>query len=632
VATKQATKKAKTVDSSKTANTEDAVTSLELVKKAFEASWTYTQGSWHDRWQSNYKLYNNERVNRGYNGITDTFVPMTFSTVETLTSGLFGSKPKFDYMPPSNKKDQDCDILNGLLDYYWDKDIWSMKVINTGRSMVMLGVGVDYFCWDVDHPVMINVPLRDFFIDPNASSLETAGFMGRRYLTTIDELKSYEVIDPETGKMTPKYQNLDKLKQVTTDSTTTKGNGQQSQETTDKQEKDLFYGSTLDNPVDNQVECIEYWTEDKVITIANRKVVIEDAENYYKAKAKANKVEYPKGILPFACSRNYVDGSLFYAKSDVDFISQQQELLNDITNQNTDAITYNLNQMYTLDPKYAHLLEEIENLPGAVYPVEAGALNPISHGVIPPEAFNERMNIKADIRETTASNEVVKGAASSPNGQTSPTTATEINAQIAGAGQRIGLKVTQIENEYFHQVAKIVFAMVQLYVTEKTMVRILGKDGIQWKEFDPKEFKDQYEPRVQLDITIQNKKAEQAATAKDMLAAFLNDPDINQQELKKLVLRCSFDLDPDEVQLLMTPEPQPALPPTPDPMAGGMMPGMPGAMPPMAMPPQGAVPPMPPQLPPEAMPQAPPPELPPGVIIGPDGMPIDLTQLAGVSQ
>jgi hypothetical protein len=460
--------------------------------------------------------------------------------------------------------------------------------------------------------------------------------MGRRYLTTIDELKSYEVIDPETGKMTPKYQNLDKLKQVTTDSTTTKGNGQQSQETTDKQEKDLFYGSTLDNPVDNQVECIEYWTEDKVITIANRKVVIEDAENYYKAKAKANKVEYPKGILPFACSRNYVDGSLFYAKSDVDFISQQQELLNDITNQNTDAITYNLNQMYTLDPKYAHLLEEIENLPGAVYPVEAGALNPISHGVIPPEAFNERMNIKADIRETTASNEVVKGAASSPNGQTSPTTATEINAQIAGAGQRIGLKVTQIENEYFHQVAKIVFAMVQLYVTEKTMVRILGKDGIQWKEFDPKEFKDQYEPRVQLDITIQNKKAEQAATAKDMLAAFLNDPDVNQQELKKLVLSRSFDLDPDEVQLLMTPEPQPALPPTPDPMAGmppaGMMPGMPGAMPPMGMPPQGAVPPMPPQLPPEAMPQAPPPELPPGVIIGPDGMPIDLTQLAGVSQ
>jgi hypothetical protein len=244
VASKQATKKAKAVDSSKAADTDDTTTSLDLVKKAFEASWTYTQGSWHDRWQNNYKLYNNERVNRGYNGITDTFVPMKFSTVETLTSGLFGTKPKFGYMPPSNKQDQDCDILNGLLDYYWDKDIWSMKVINTGRSMVMLGVGVDYFCWDVDHPVMINVPLRDFFIDPNASSLETACYMGRRYLTTVDELKTYEVIDPATGKMAPKYQNLDKLKEVTTDSTTTKSNGQQSQETTDKQEKDMFYGSS----------------------------------------------------------------------------------------------------------------------------------------------------------------------------------------------------------------------------------------------------------------------------------------------------------------------------------------------------------------------------------------------------
>lgn len=402
----------------------------------------------------------------------------------------------------------------------------------------------------------------------------------------------------------------------------------------------MFYGSTLNNPGDDQVEVLEYWTLDKVVSVANRAVVIEDAENYFKAKAKANKVEYPKGLLPFAACRNYIDGSLFYAKSDIDFIAQQQELLNDITNQNTDAITYNLNQMYTLDPKYGHLLDEIENLPGAVYPVEAGTLVPINHGLIPAEAFNERMNIKADIRETTASNQVVRGAESTTTANGSNPTATEINAQVAGAGQRINLKVTQIENEYFHQIAKIVFAMVQLYVTDKTMVRILGKDGIEWKQFDPKQFKGIYEPRVQLDITVQNKKQEQAATAKDMLAAFLNDPDVNQQELKKLVLARSFDLDPDEVSLLMSPPeapPAPPMPPAPmpgDPSMGMMPPGMAGPMPPMgAMPPQPM--PAPPQLPPEPlsppMPQGG--QLPPGVIIDPTtGAPIDLSMLAGAIQ
>lgn len=534
-------------------------TTLQTVLDDFNSAWEYTSGSWHNRWKDNYSLYNNQRVKRGYEGITDTFVPMVFGTVETLASALFGQKPKFEYLPPEDKEDQNTEILNSLVDFYWDKDQWSIKVINTGRSMLQLGVGVDYYYWENDHPCMINVPLRDFFIDPTASSLENPRFAGRRYLTTIEELKSYEIVDMEkvdpfgdpTGEMKPKYKNLDNIK----------SEGGKTGENTDKEEKDMWYGSTVKDPHLNQVEVIEYWTKDKVISVANRSVVIEDSENYFKAKARANGDKYPEGLLPFASCRDYVDPSLFYAKSEIDFIADQQELLNDITNQNNDAITYTLNQMYTLDPKYAHMIEEIENLPGAVYPVESGALEPIQQRPIPPDAFNERQNIKNEIRETTASNEVVRGVKSDAQA-----TATEINAQIAGAGQRINLKVTQIENEYFHRMAKIIFRMIQLYVTEPMMVRILGKDGAKWEQFDPTEFRGQYEPRVQLDIEVENKKQQAAANAKEMLAAFLNDPDINQQELKKLVLQRSFNLDPDEVEMLVQPQP-------------GMIPGMPTDIP-----------------------------------------------------
>lgn len=507
---------------------------LSKVLKDFTASWDYTSSSWHKRWQDNYYLYNNERVNRGYEGITDTFVPMTFSTIETLTSALFGTKPKFEYMPPQERAEQETDILNGLLDHYWDKDQWTIKVINTGRTGLMLGTGIDYYYWDTDHPRIINVPLRDFFVDPTATNWDNAKYMGRRYLTTIDELKGYEIVDPETGEMKPKYKNLDKIRQGNTG------------EPTDKEEKDMWYGSTVSEPEENQVECIEYWTDDKVYTIVNRSTVIEDTENYYKAKARANGVEYPEGIMPFNGFRDYVDPSLFFAKGEVDFIAGEQELLNDITNQNVDAVTWALNPMHTLDPKYAHMINEIENLPGAVYPVEAGALQPITMATVPADAFNERMNIKNEMRETTASNEIVKGAQQDGNA-----TATEINAQIAGSGQRINLKVTQIEDEYFHRMAKIVFEMIKLYVTEPMMVRIIGKDGAKWEEFDPADFQGDYEPRVQLDISIENKKQEEADNAKEMLAAFLNDPEINQQELKKLVLAKSFNLEPDEVQLLM---------------------------------------------------------------------------------
>lgn len=551
------------------------IDNLTRVVKDFNASWDYVQGAWHQRWENNQFLYNGNRVKRGYVGITDTFVPMSFTTVETLTSGLFGSKPKFQYLPPQERQDQKTDILNGLLDFYWEKDQWSLKTINTGRSMFKLGTAVDYFYWAGDHPCLINVPIRDFFIDPTASSIETAKYMGRRYLTTLDELKSFEIVDLEAEPdemgnypMKKKYKNLDK---IAVDAGSTGEN-------TDKQEKDMWYGSTVVDPQTKQIEVIEYWTEDETISVANRSVTIEESDNYFKMKAKANGEEYPEGLMPFADARDYVDESLFYAKGEIDIIADQQELLNDITNQNIDSITYTLNQMYTLDPKYANLLSEIENLPGAVYPVEAGTLVPIQQRPIPPDAFLERTNIKNEIRETTASSEVVRGTSA----EGAKSTATEINAQVAGAGQRFSLKVTQIENGYFYRVAKIVFRMIQLYVTEPMMVRILGKDGARWEEFDPSQFQGEYEPRVQLEASINNEKESQAADAKEMLGAFLGDPDINQQELKKLVLQRSFDLDPDEVESLIA-QPQ------------GMEAGMEGLPPELAgmggMPPEMGLPP-----------------------------------------
>lgn len=550
---------------------------LNKVINDFNAAWEYVEGSWHSRWQDNHSLYNGNRIKRGYVGITDTFVPMAFTTVETLTSGMFGSKPKFMFVASQDEQDQKTDILNSLLDFYWEKDQWGLKIINTGRNTFKLGTAVDYFYWNIDHPCLINVPIRDFFIDPTASSIETAGFCGRRYLTTKEDLDSFEIIDLESKLdldgnylMKKKYTNLSQIV-----------DGSQG-ENTDKQEKDMWYGSTVSEADKKQIEVIEYWTKDKTISIANRAVVIEDAENIFKAKDRANGNKYPKGMMPFADSRDYVDESLFYAKGEIDIIADQQELLNDITNQNIDSITYTLNQMYTLDPKYAEMINEVENLPGAVYPFEAGTLQPIPQRPIPPDAFMERTNIKNEIRETTASSEVVRGTSA----EGAKSTATEINAQIAGAGQRFSLKVTQLENGYFFKMAKIVFRMIQLYVTEPMMVRIIGKDGARWEEFDPAEFAGEYEPRVQLEATINNEKQKQSADAKELLGAFLGDPEINQAELKKLVLARSFDLDPDEVESLMA---QQGLPPE----MGGMPPemGMPQGMPPEAM--------MPPMLPQE---------------------------------
>lgn len=509
---------------------------LEQVVSDFKQSWNYVSGSYHTLWDDCFKLYNNERVDKAYEGITDTFVPMTFTTVEVMVAAIAGGKPKFTYVPQKILQTQDTEPLNALVDYFWDCDKWSTKVIQWVRSMLMYGTGVLYVWWDIDKPKLEHVPIRDFFFDPTASGPDSSKYMGRRYLTTLDELKKIQIIDPQTGEMTPKYSNLDQVKMK-----------RAGDEDTDKEQKDMFMGSTLgDKATESQVEVIEYWTEDREYVVANREVTLYDEENTYKARDRDQGAKYPKGLIPFVVQRDYIDESLFLGKGEIEPIIGEQELLNDLTNQNMDSVTYSLNQMYTLDPKYADWIEKVENLPGAVYPFEAGALNPVVHAPVPQDAFQERANLKTEIRETTAANEIF-----GLNMNQGKTTATQINSIQAQVGERFQIKIDQLEQDGFHQLGQIVFKLIQLYMQNPQPIRVSSMEGTSWKLFDPASFQGDYEPMVQLQSSVDKKQAVDSQKYQALYTTMLSNPFVNQLELTKFILQKEFDLDPDEVGVLV---------------------------------------------------------------------------------
>lgn len=548
-------------DTPKTTDTTDAdeqLSPLDEVVSAFKDSWEYTSGSYHPIWEDCFNLYNNIRIDRAYEGISDTFVPLSFTTIEVMVAAIAGGKPKFTYVPQTMFQEQDTRPINSLLDYYWDCDKWSAKVNQWIRSMLMYGTGVMYIYWDMDKPRLINVPVRDFFFDPTATDMDESkcAYAGRRYLTTIDELKSIEIYDVKTGGMLPKYSNLDQI----VEQRGTKD------EQTDKEKKDMFLGSTLGkNAMEDQVEVIEYWTKDRTISVANRSVVIHDGENPFLTAAKAKNIKNPKGIIPFICQRDYADESLLLGKGELEPISGQQEQLNDITNQHVDSITYALNPMFTLDPKYGAWIEKVENLPGAVYPFEGGALVPVPHAPIPPEAFELTQGIKGEIRETTAANEIF-----SFNLGGSKLTSAAINNVQAQVGQRFDMKVTQLENDGFHRLGSIVFKMIQLYMDKIQYIRVSGMAGVDWMPFDPLSYEGEYEPMVQLQTTIDKKQAQDTERYQALYTTMLNNPFVNQQELTKFILQKEFDLESDEVDLLTQNTPA---------QMQGMQPGGPG-MPP----------------------------------------------------
>lgn len=554
---------------------------LEKVKKDYASAWEYTSGSYHGTWEDCWKLYNNIRTEDGeaYDGIANTFVPMTFSTIETMVSAIAGGKPKFGFKARREDQEQETKVLTAKIDYFWDCDKWSIKCINWVRNTLMYGTGIVYVWWDIDKPRMINVPIRDFFIDPTATSLEDAAFVGRRFLTTLAELKSYEVIDPKTGKMEPKYKNLDKIASNPGDDLGNTG------DPTDKQEKDMWMGSTIADAPSSQIECIEYWdqVDDKVYVIANRSTEIYNEDNPYKTQAKLNKEEYAKGLIPFVAQRDYVDEALFYGKGEIQPIMQEQELLNDMTNQTVDSVTYTLNQMYTLDPAYADYINDVENIPGAVYPFPAGSLQPIAKGIVPTAAFNQISTIKQEIRETTAASEVAKGVDQS----VSNVTATQIQAQQQSAGQRFGIKLTQFEEEGFHDLGKLVLRMMQLFTKNKHKVRVSDESGTTWDDYDPKKFSGEYEPEVQLASTIKEIKSQDDQKSDAIFQSMVSNPLVDQTELTKMYLMKRFDIDPDEVQKLMVQvTPDTSQPGVPMGMEQGGQMGVPGGAPDMGAMPQ----------------------------------------------
>lgn len=516
-------------------------TTPDLVAKIvsdFNASWDYRSSSWHTIWSNMQKLYDSERIYVGYNGISDTFVPMSYSIVETMVAATSGDKPLVEYIPTKIEQNEETEVLNGLFSYYWDLDGWTPKLVQHNRGLFKFGTDVLRLYWGIDHPCMDVIPLRDYFCDPTATffGYRSGRYMGHRFLADKDELAKEQVIDPETGELVPKYKNLDKL-----------GESYSPGENTAKQEKDIDMGSTLSGDAKkNQIEVICYETLDEVTYIGNRQEIIYQNTNYFKQRQQFLGHENPTGMYSYILDASSPDEAQLYGKSVLQPIAKHQELLNDLTNQNIDAVSWSIDPEMELDPQYSSYIGKMQSGTGNIYPFKPGSYSAVQKPLLPTNVFNERTNIKNEIREATAIDEVIKGIA-----QKSDTTATEIKAQVASSGRRFDLIVTMLENGGYYQLAKLVFQMVQLYVTAPVMFRVIGEKGVDWQQFDPKQFKGDYEPRIKLKATLDKEKRMKMRDLKEMYTAMLGNPFIDEAALTRIIIQKGFDLEPDEVDSLV---------------------------------------------------------------------------------
>lgn len=555
-------------------------------------------------WERDTKLYNNERYEKLYQGVANTFVPMTYSTLEAISAALITADYNTDFVPQDIYKylkdrlmpgytgttlaedgteieetedqylvraiqnavqggaitDESLEVLNAFFDYVWECGDWEEHIGEMIDSGLQIGNGSLWMVFEDGKPKLISVPFPDYIFDPTCTDDNNGHFAGRRYLASVKKLKAEKIIDPETEKPKKRY-NLTGMKKRST--------GSKDDQTAKELLEQMLFGSTLDIKDDkgnlkddlDQCEVIELMTDERMYTIVNRSCVAEDVENPIVAQAKLRGIDPSRLIkIPGITWANNKRGSLFIGRSETSTFWKEQERLNDSTNQKSDAVTQALLRQKRADPALKPQKNSFP-VPGAVIWAQEGQYEPIPNDQVPGAAFTEESSIKNNIRETTAIDQLVKGVESSAD-----ITATEAKLQVAQSGQRIEKKIKKLERGPLKRIARLALQYIRLFITDPFIVPQKANEGINPLLYVPEKYNYDFEPKVTLTVSAQNKRKQEQKDASEIFKAVIADPTNNLPEAKKILYPKMLDLDKDEIKRI-----------TENPNAG-----MPGQLPPEA--------------------------------------------------
>lgn len=549
-------------------------------------------------WERDTKLYNNERVERHYKGVADTFVPMTYSTLETMSSALLTADYNTSFVPQDIYKyltdrlmpgytgtvmvgegeeaeqvqeseedylvraiqnavqggsitDDSLDVLNAYYDYVWDCGDWEDAIGEMIDSGLQIGNGAVWMVFEDGKPKLISVPFPDYIWDTTAATDQACKFAGRRYLASLKELKAEKIVDPDntaadgTPKTKKRY-NLTGLKK--------REKGQADDRTEKELLESMLFGTTLDIKNEkgefkddlDQCEVIEIMTDERMYTMVNRSVIAEDVENPIVAQAKLRKIDPERLIkIPGVTWANNKKGSLFIGRSETATFWKEQERLNDSTNQKSDAVTRALLQNYRADPVLKSQKHAF-SVPGAVIWAALNQYEAIPPAQVPNVAFTEENSIKNNIRETTATDQLVKGVTSSAD-----VTATEANLRVAQSGQRMEKKVKKIERGPLKRVARLGLQYLRLFITDPFIVPQEANEGINPMLYVPEKYNYDFEPKVTLNVSAKNKRKQEQTDAAETYKVIISDPTNNLVEAKKIMYPKMVDLDKDEIKRIV---------------------------------------------------------------------------------
>lgn len=434
------------------------------------------------KWLRMYKLYRAYQEKTNYAYQTRLMPPIAFQIVETVVSRIAVAKRKTRVLP-RDRKDVESKAIQSwddLVNYDFDAIKLQKKMPRWLRSTSTYGNGIAKITWAVDEaagyddPFMVICDLWDILPAPETEDLqEDCPWLIHRIIKFKDQLdreeknrgenaiyKNLEFVQPtqvEDWKKERYDINQKKIGQIqTTESKETEG-------ATIK-----VVGEKYDK--EKQLELWECWDyeEGKLVTIANREVLIRnDVNPYQKVNSGRIFINLPDHELNWE----------FWAVGHIEPVETVIVEIADLRNQRMDDVILMLDPVIKIRKDAGISKNDIVFAPGAKW--ELRKMDDVVVEKLPDINFsgiNEEKMLRDEIERTLAISEYSQGM---------PKSATEPLGKVAMLISQGNLRLSSLAqnvSDALSQLANILIGMNQEFLGQDKLYRVLG-DQISFKEF-----------------------------------------------------------------------------------------------------------------------------------------------------
>lgn len=367
----------------------------------------------------------------------------------------------------------------GILKVGWkrserDREIWEDKLVPTlskvGGQSITTGTKREFrrkkLNEKINRPDLSYVSIHDFFIDPSQKlpQVDGASYAIQRSFATYEELTWMAENDPSI-ELPSKAKIIEAIKLKTTPS---RADADQFKRRA-AQEADIMEEYPVKGSIDParaQFELIEYWTDDRLVTLLNKTDVIRNIPN-------------PYGFIPFI-SVNYTDIlDQFYGRGIASIIEGEQKLQQGILNAHIDETSLNIHGALVVEAGTVLNKQQLRRRPGQIIEAtRADAVVPLAMPNVTQDAFIALQQSQVRAQQYTGVSDMI--ATGVPSVKTSATrTAAGVGAVVQAASSRVEYMVENVENNFIVPVLNKIIQLNQRYLDPKQTIDILGPKGAQ---------------------------------------------------------------------------------------------------------------------------------------------------------